>query len=188
MDQWECRRAQPSAFLLVSRSSAFWWAHCVTAWDMKGVGLKRRRRLHVSRAGPGSRLSRLNPMTRKIQTDPLPIAPTMKFPLDPSPEEGREGTEPAPDTSGAQAKRSDRNGHDASRYRELRFDVGIPLAACPLRSRRRPEPHGDTSGDSLAHPPVYPNRIAQRFIYALLQILRAAPTLPRPAQFRYPEI
>ena len=40
--------------------------------------------------------------------------PTMKFPLDPSIEEGREETESADLVSGAQAKRSDRTGHDAS--------------------------------------------------------------------------
>ena len=41
-------------------------------------------------------------------------APTMKFPLDPSIEERREETESADLVSGAQAKRSDRTGHDAS--------------------------------------------------------------------------
>ena len=40
--------------------------------------------------------------------------PTIKFPLDPSSEEGREETESAGLVSGAQAKRSDRMGHDAS--------------------------------------------------------------------------
>ena len=41
--------------------------------------------------------------------------PTMKFPLDPSSEAGREETERAKETSVAQAKRIDRMGHDASK-------------------------------------------------------------------------
>ena len=41
-------------------------------------------------------------------------SPNMKFPLDPALEEGREETEIARYLSGSQAKRSDREGHDAS--------------------------------------------------------------------------
>ena len=45
---------------------------------------------------------------------PVDCPPTMKLPLDPSVEEGREETGTANPLSVAQAKRSDRTGHDAS--------------------------------------------------------------------------
>ena len=80
------------------------------------------------------------------------LPPIMKFPLDPSIEEGREGTEPVRQQSGAQAKRSDREGHDASDVERIMVVEGVRLAAWPLRSRRRPENRGDAPGNVPANP------------------------------------
>ena len=53
----------------------------------------------------------------------------MKFPLDPSSEEGREETEQQTPASVAQAKRSDRTGHDASIREPWSFVEMFLLAA-----------------------------------------------------------
>ena len=92
---------------------------------------------------PGSLEARL----RNRVTASLP--PTMKFPLDPSVEEGREGTESVRHDSVAQAKRSGRKGHDASEVERVVVGTGGRLAAWPLRSRRRPENRGAGVGDVL---------------------------------------
>ena len=77
----------------------------------------------------------------------LVCPPTMKFPLDLPSEEGREGTESEEESSGAQAERSERKGHDASMVGRVVIGEGVRLAAGPLRSRRRPEARGAGAGD-----------------------------------------
>ena len=62
----------------------------------------------------------------------LGLPPTMKFPLDPSSEAGSRETETAHHLSMAQAKRSDRMGHDASDSKDLDVSTYAPARGVTL--------------------------------------------------------